>query len=331
MKTDVKIGPVLAKSGSIAHGRLEIAKSFDESMISMPLTIINGSSDGPKVWIQAAIHGDEVSGIEAIKRIIASVNPKELKGAVIAVPIVNTTAFEFRRRESPIDNKDANRVSPGNPKGTFSERLAYTLLEQAKSCDYVLDLHGGGILMELLPHVEYGIFGGELGKKIEAIAKATGIETLWGIEECISPWKERYAGTLCRELKTRSIPCIYIEAGNLCLFQESAIEVHYQAVLNIMRYLGMLKGTAKPSETQRIVRQVERVAPTSRGLWIPKVSVGGYVMQEDVLALVTDISGNTVEEIRAPIEGLVLIMRPQSLVDPLSDRFEDNYGAMIGN
>ncbi len=322
-----------------AVGRIEIAENYDGSKIDTPVTIVKGAEEGPTLWVQGGLHGVEMAGIEAAIRIARDTKPEKLKGALIVFPIVNTTAFNARERESPIDNKDLNRVFPGDPEGTFSERLAHKILglmeRNLTESDYFIDLHGGGKYNSACSLIEVRGTGDEVERKSMEIAEKAcnpHLRVIARIEERTGPWRRLYEGTIGRELHERiKLAKITVEAGAEARIDEGFVQAHYQGVLNVMKHAGMLEGPMNPPKKGviRIERNV-RVAPTRRGFWHPMKEAGDKVRENEVLATVTDVWGNVVEELRSPFEGMVLYMRRNSLVDPLSGRHGERYGSNVG-
>ena len=132
-----------AATGTSVRRMLEIGRRTDGSSLGVPMVVVNGAQPGPVLWVQGCLHGDEYAGSRAIHLFVAGLDPNRLAGAVIAVPVVNLTAWEQKNRVSPIDHLDLNRVFPGAPEGTWTRRLAHCLEEAiTANADFVLDLHG---------------------------------------------------------------------------------------------------------------------------------------------------------------------------------------------
>lgn len=131
----------------------EAAKLYTHSPLSIPVEIIHGKQEGPVLMVNAAIHGDELNGVEIVRQIINQLDPQKLKGTVIAVPIVNVFGFIHKSRYLP-DRRDLNRCFPGSEKGALASRMAHGFFNNiAKRCDYILDLHTGAIHRTNLPQI----------------------------------------------------------------------------------------------------------------------------------------------------------------------------------
>ena len=146
MKTDLKVKDVIARPGTIEYGSLEAGEMQDGTVARIPVAIINGSEDGPVLYIQAASDGNELNGIAIIHHLLSSISPEKLRGGIIAVPIVNIFAFYFGQAYSIADGRKMNRCFPGRKNGTSSERVAYTLFQEAAlQSQYCIYLHQGGV------------------------------------------------------------------------------------------------------------------------------------------------------------------------------------------
>lgn len=144
MKKTMTIGDIAAEPGTKGLGLVEVAERSDGSKTSIPVMIVNGKNDGPVLCVAAGIHGDEYVGMAAIKEIARTLDPNEVNGAFIGVPVVNVQAFVASSRTNPFDGLNLNRVFPGKKDGFISEMIAYTFMEEIVSkADYYIDLHTG--------------------------------------------------------------------------------------------------------------------------------------------------------------------------------------------
>ncbi len=322
MSRVLKVGGLSAEAGKKVHEDVEVAEGFDGNPITMRLVAINGVNPGPRVFIDAGVHGSEVGGVEGANRIVSTIEPEELSGALVVTPCVNVTAFFNGTRRSPIDEKDLNRIFPGDPEGTFSDRLAsefYNILTSTLTQeDYRISLHGGGEVS----YVEVPEIPGEVGERCMSLARSTGV----GVVEIIERggfWEEAYVGTIGRALEEAglNIPGITIESDD-----------PFEAIMNVLRHLRMIGGEPRPLSRERVwLREGRRIYATRRGLWVPKASAGSLVKEGQLFAEVTSANGEVLEDVRCPIDGYVVIMRRKSIIDPLSGVFArpGNYGGLI--
>jgi len=334
----IEVAGIKPSPGVKTHIKIRVTDNFDGSPIEFPVAVMNGQRDGRVLWVLAGIHGDETAGVQAARKLANAVEPKQLAGTLVIMPTVNTTAFNARLRESPIDGKDLNRIFPGKEDGTFSERLAHLLFQliktNARDDDCFLDLHGGGRYSTAASLIEMPEIGGKLDDTQMDIAEATCNPWLWIIARIgkVGPWRDIYKGTIGTELqKYFSTPKITIEAGALSQGREEHIQAHLQGALNLLRHLKMLEGTPqKPTETIIRITENRRVAPTHRGFWVPKVSVRDKVTKGQLIAVVEDSLAKEIERLYSPYDGIVLYMRGNGLVDPLAGNHSLGYGANVG-
>lgn len=132
-------------AGEVRHLELPVARLPTQTMLSLPVTIVNGTKSGPRLWLSAAIHGDEINGVEIIRQVIGKIKPQQLKGTLIAVPIVNIFGFIEQSRYLP-DRRDLNRCFPGSATGSLASRLAHLFMEEIVSgSTHGIDLHTAAI------------------------------------------------------------------------------------------------------------------------------------------------------------------------------------------
>lgn len=334
----LRIGGMIAEPGRRTEVRIKIAKNFDGSPLELSANIIAGRKEGKALWVLAGMHGDEVEGVQAARKLASMIEPSDLVGTLVIFPTVNATAYNARLRESPIDNKDLNRVFPGNENGSFTERLAYTLFHtfssNATDEDVVLDLHGGGRFVMSASLIEMSETGNGLDDRQMELAETACNPWMNIIVRTgkAGPWKNLYAGTFGRELHTvKAIPCIGFEVGGLSQGNEEHIQAHLQAMLNIMSRLDMYsKHELRKAESIIKITENARVQPENRGFWKPKVKARDKVTKGQLIAIVEDSNASEIETLHSPYSGLVLYMRGNALVDPLSGNHSLRYGANVG-
>ena len=158
--------------GTRAYFTLPVSYMANGSMMEIPVHVVNGVKPGPKLMLTALSHGDAPTGLEVIRQVLESVDIDQLSGTIIAVPCQNPVAFEWNRRNTPLDSYNMNRTYPGNPKGWFTEQLAATISPLCDDADYLIDWHGGEFGMALnyvLLKLKGGGFLGERGPKGEGL------------------------------------------------------------------------------------------------------------------------------------------------------------------
>jgi predicted deacylase len=320
----IRIGSCKDEKGKKSFGTLKVAERFDGSSIEMPVVIIGGAKSGARLFATAGIHGDELGGILGLMKAIRGIDPSELRGTLVATPCVNTTAFESWTRESPLDNKDLNRVFPGNPEGTFSERLADLYWKEVclkmEKDDYWMDCHSTDY-----PYAEIkGIEDKQLQKKCWEFTESClnpHLNILTVSDITAGPWKKIYHGALRQFVLERGVTCGCMESKNP--------ESIYLGLNNVMKHLEMIEGSlARPQKVIHSNNNLRHFA-TKRGLQMPLVRPGDIVSKGQPLLQVMDLYGNIVEEVKATIGGIALVVRNPGPVDPWSPRLHDRYGVLV--
>jgi predicted deacylase len=304
------VGSIQAAPGTKATGFLEVPGTS----IQMPVTVVNGAGSGPLLSITAGVHGGEYPGIEAAIRTAASLEARELRGRAIIVHIVDVPSFLGRNIYiCPLDGKNPNRVFPGNPAGTVSERLAHTLFtEVIARSDYYVDLHGGDINEALIPFtilLETGTPSVD--------TRALDLARAYGIRYVLSG---RVSGGTYAAAAARGIPAILTEAGGQGLLEEAALQLHLRGLRNVMRHLGMTPGAVEPGDPMIRLAALHWVTSSHTGLFYPNVAPGDQVKKGERVGETRDYFGRRLAEITAPADGIVMftVTTPATnLSDPL--------------
>lgn len=305
-----QIGPVKAAPGVRAFGCIEVAHTLSRIPITLPINIVNGKKDGPTLVVSAAIHGQELVGSMGIGRLLRELDPEQLCGQLIAIPVVNTSAFEFAQRTTPWDNKDLNRQGRGNPRGTVSEQLASTFFEQVLSrADYLVDIHSGGPDS----YYYYTIYLAETSDGAldsEVVATSGEMALSFGMEHIFAktPWR----GTFKEEAMKMGIPSIAVEMGGGADFfvnGSSQLDACVRGLYNVMSYLDMVdKPIYVESSTVKLWdAHTEIVAGEESGFIERQAQWGDYLSAGDVYAHVYHpYTGEALDPILAPAAGTVL-------------------------
>lgn len=293
---------------TVTPGRLPSGQPIDIPVIM----VRGGSGDGPTLYVQAACHGSEVNGIEVIRRFLQEIEPSELSGTIIAVPVANVPAFTHRQRHTPWENEDMNRVWPGKPDGSLSERMAHALFEgYIRQADAVVDLHTG--YPGMVSHTVYM----EGREHSEALARAFGMEVLMQ-EEVSGEWEQRrFQGKLRNACDEAGIPAITPELGGWGSFEEESIRLGVKGLWNVLRHLGIAEGEPEIPATQTTIAQAHltRAVSPGAGLFKAAVKPGDMVELGETLGTVYGIHRLIDEaDVRSPVAGMVLALDPHPTV-----------------
>jgi uncharacterized protein len=301
--SEVKIGELIASPGKKAKGFLN-AGSTSFNTYRIPLVIINGSSKGKTIGVIGGTHGTEHASIEAVIRVIKKLNPEKMMGTVLAVPVLNGPQFEHRAQFlNPFDQLNLNKIFPGDPKGTLSQRIAHTVFDKVVSrCDALLDCHGGDINEDIRGFVLAGKGEDESVNKV-ALEMATCFPTRF-----ISLLPVSSTGMTMSAQSRYRIPCIISEAGTPFPVREEEVLFHYEGIINVLKHFGVIEGA--PSRVEPIISKGGvRFLAEEGGIWRPNVVAGQEVKAGDKLGEITNLFGEVQQNIEAPKDGLVGMMR----------------------
>jgi predicted deacylase len=308
------IAGVSVPAGTVMRHTIALAELADGSQVCLPLLLINGVSDGPRLYLGAAIHGDEVSGIEMLFRACAAVQPERLAGSIVCVPVQNPLAFQAEHRlpvgmylKSPLDQTPIDPWSsfPGNGQGNFTEQLASTLFTLITMCDYAIDVHtptrgGRYVPITILPHPSLG----EAFRRAEALAVAFGSGFIMRTEQGFYVQD----GILCVEATRAGVPAFTFEIGEGGRLEAEVMPIGVRCVLNALRFLRMLPGEPEVPPQTVVMSRFVGLRASRGGLLHTEISLGSRVNAGDVLARIYSVYGDEREVIRAPVDGVFVRM-----------------------
>jgi hypothetical protein len=303
------LGPLSLLGQSIAPGTraelpFKVGESFDGSGITTPVTIVHGALPGPRLCLTAAVHGDELNGIEVVRRVVNDAQPEELSGTLIAVPIVNLLGFSRGSRYLP-DRRDLNRYFPGTNYGSSASRLAYTLFRQVVvHCDALVDFHTGSFDRANLPQVR-----GDL-----TIPSVLELTRGFGAAPVLHSPGAR--GMMRLAASDRGIPAVTFEVGAPARLEPEAIDFAVQSISSLMHRLGMTRSFRMWSEPQATFYESKWVRADSGGMLFSSVKLGDRVRQGQQLGKVIDPIQNEERAIVSPLRGRVLGMALNQVVLP---------------
>ena len=292
----------------IARGEVRrLALPVGESVggeVSTPVLVVAGAKPGRVVCLTAGVHGDELNGVEVVRRSLERTKPAELEGTLIGVPIVNLAAFRRGSRYLP-DRRDLNRFFPGNTRGSSAARLARRLFDDVvRHCDALIDVHSGSFHRTNLPQVR-----GDLRKpEVLRLAKAFGSP--------LAIHNEGRPGTLRRAATDAGIPAIAYEAGEPMRFQEDAIGQGVAGVRQLLGSLSMLPPSDEALPAPAIYFRSRWVRADEGGILAARAKLGDVVQPNQLLGTVFDPISNQRAKIRAPERGRIIGVAIDQLVMP---------------
>lgn len=297
--TELFIGGQKIKAGERRTLDIPLPSLYTHSAVPMTAHVINGRQSGPKLFVCAAIHGDEINGIEIIRRLLQSPALRGLRGTLIAVPIVNVYGFVRHSRYLP-DRRDLNRVFPGSEKGSLAGRLASIFFHEiVEQCTHGIDLHTGAIHRDNLPQIRADLNEGE---ETEALAKAFAAPVILN--------SDVRDGSLRAVAAEQRIPLLVYEAGEALRYDEISIRIGLRGIIRVMRQLGMIRSdTAKRKSKlpEPVVARSSYWARSSKsGLLRTMVSLGSKVEKGEVIGAVSDPFYLEDDHITAPNSGIIV-------------------------
>jgi len=276
---------------------LQLPELYTRTPMTMPVHVRRGKRAGPSLFVCAAVHGDELNGVEIIRRLMRRRALGRLRGTVVAVPMVNVYGVIDRSRYLP-DRRDLNRSFPGSGRGSLAARLADLFMNQIVSnCTHGIDLHTGAVHRGNLPQVRGNLDDPETLR----------LARLFGVPVLINA--DLRDGSLREAAAARGIPMLLYEAGEALRFDEVSIRAGVQGILNVMRGLEMLPPTRsrrRPFREPFVARSSAWVRAPASGIFHASVALGANVKKGDLLGAVMQLAGNSNSEVRATNGGIVI-------------------------
>jgi predicted deacylase len=300
------VGNATAARGQKARGTIEVPPGIDTSS-SIAVAIVHGSRPGPVLALVAGAHGTEYASIIALEKMIGALNPAEISGTVIIVPLVNVQSFERKvPHVNPIDGKSMNRFYPGTMDGTQTDRASYLITKQVvEQCDHLIDLHGGDLDESLRPYSYWTKTGNEKQDQISReMVLAFGLDHI--IISADRPKDPKASRYLENTATTRGKPSITVEAGYAGTVETDDVTALVNGCLSVMRYLKMLPGSPAFIEHPVWIEKIASVTSEQTGILYPLVRKGTYVEQGMKIGFVTDYVGKQLFEAASPVAGIVL-------------------------
>lgn len=296
MKEPIVIAGVEVLPGETKRIEMPTVSLYTDTNMSIPVFVKRGKRAGPTLFVSAAIHGDELNGIEIISRVINSKSINTMKGTLIAVPFVNGYGVLNQSRYLP-DRRDLNRSFPGTKKGSLAGRIANLFLNEiVAKCDFGIDLHTGAIHRTNLPQIRANLDD----KETLEMAKAFGVPVLLNAN--------LRDGSLRESADELGVRVLLYEAGEALRFDELSIRAGVKGVINIMRHLGMLNKTrAKSNKVEPFVaRESGWVRATDSGFVSHKKQLGDHVEKGECLADIKDPFGKMLDTVNSNAKGIII-------------------------
>jgi predicted deacylase len=274
-----------------------------EPASEVTVAVVVGAQPGPTLWLEGAIHGNEIDSAVFVQRMIQSVDLSQLRGRLIAVPVVNNAAFVACVRDGPADKKDANRQFPGRADGTYSEQLAHAIRASIEEhADYVIDVHSSTETFLALSHALYFAADTEISRNSQAFARRAYVDVIWESSG------DYMANALYCWTVQHGITTALLDVGDLDV--APGLEASVAGGLNMLAFAGMLAQPALDRREPFTVRDPRWVVADRAGLVVQYVTPGSQVNKGQRLFDVVDTKGNVLHTGVSPVDhALVLTTR----------------------
>lgn len=272
--------------------------------------VARGRRDGPVLLVTAGVHGDEYEGMEGLRRFFATLDPNELRGTVVAIPVVHEAAYEARQRVSPLDGMDLARAFPGRADGSPTQRIAWALRhELLPQCDFYCDLHSGGLHYRIAPLAGYQLGPAQWNRRQREACVAFGMPRIWGTAPL--------PGRTLSAAREAAVPAIYVEfeGGGLCRPQD--VQHCCEGLRRLCAWLGMLE-VEYPTQHDGLCVEDDR--PDSGhlqsqglaecdGFFRPRLGLWDRVREGDFVGEIVDPPGDVLQRLEAACTGWIVFLR----------------------
>lgn len=319
MKHNLRIAGLSVRPGTLSYGRISVPETYypDGAPVDIPLILINGKYKGPVLYLDAATHGSEIGGVEVIQTVTREIiAPKHLRGAVIAIPVVNIPSFRLCSGFNPHDAENTNRTFPGDPHGSMNQKISHFVFQIARKADYALNFHAMSQACVALPYTYFFETDNvTTNRKMKKMAEAFGVtfgRSRWPGQPC-------YKG-FAPMASAHGLPALLVELPSQYVCGRSETKVGIRGVLNIMKSLGMLTGKIEKQREVPIIKERRLreacVAGKNSGFLRPKILPGEKVRKGQEIGALVDVFGNRISSICSPGNGY-LIAYSNSFAQPI--------------
>ncbi len=296
LQADIEIAGVRLKPGTRQSIDIPLPSFYTHSSVNMPVHVVHGRKPGPVLLVCATIHGDEINGVEIIRRLLSHKIIDRCQGTLITIPVINVYGFVSKSRYLP-DRRDLNRSFPGSETGSMASRLANVVMtEIIPHCTHIVDLHSGAVNRENLPQIRAKLSD---EPEIEALARTFGVPVILD--------SSLVEGSFRTAAHALDIPVLLYEAGEALRFDEVAIRAGVRGVLNVMTALGMRNKPRTHREPDTMIANTSQwVRAPQSGILRALCATGTRVEAGDRLAYINDPLGENNCEVTSPISGIII-------------------------
>jgi uncharacterized protein len=300
----ISIGGITVQPGTRAEFRLQTSEDFTAGNVEAWGKVVHGTRPGPVLCLIGGIHGDELNGIEIVRRVVETESPTGLSGTLVGVPIVNVSGFTNQNRYLP-DRRDLNRYFPGRPNGSIASRIAWELWSSViVHCTHLIDLHTGSHNRTNLPQIR-----GDLNNPIV-------LDMARAFDSRVAIHNPGLDGTLRSAAARAGIAAVLYEAGETLRFQEHEIQMGVTGARNVMRALGMKRGRLASRGPQYLFRETRWLRADRGGILELRVKPGDMVAAGEVVGIISDPLRRTSNDLVSKRKGRVIGIALLPMVSP---------------
>lgn len=317
---ELQIGSAKAAPGRIGHGYLKVGELAMNAELLVPVVIVNGRQDGPVLWLNGAVHGDELNAFMATRNVWQSLEPDELAGALVCTPVCNPLAVQWRNKINPYDFLDLDQQFPGKADGQYSQRTAHVLFKEIReAADYLISFHTVGTSFRAEPYSVYKLTSGlspKTRKQVEAMALAFGVRLNCRVDlsSATGEVPGGVAGALDVNCSLAGIPAFMAEIGSGGRFQPEAIAVAETGIRRVMAHLGMTAPAAGGSTPAQIILTKRAFLYSDHaGFLDMRTEPGARLAKGDTIAAVVDLF-TEIGVVRAPSDAYVIMSRQEPVL-----------------
>lgn len=305
----IEIEGTTVSDGESQWVTVPIATDADMSELDLRVRVIS-NGEGPTVWLQGGLHGSEHVGARALRDVLLGIDPADVSGTIIGVPVANPTAFANKQRLTGVDGRDVNRSFPGSQNGYFSEMLADRLYSLATThADYFADFHNGGNEYEVAGFCIFSETGDEHEEESVAMCRASNLPYAVGVSS-------EFGGSMGTELIDEGIPSAVIEVGGVGHISEEYYQMNVDAIKNVAKEVNVLAGEPETDVDMSVHSGSDWHHASTGGFFEPIIECNEEVSEGDELARITNIEGNIVETFEAQYDGILVCIRTYPMVRP---------------
>ena len=300
----IEIAKEIIAPGQLQRFELPVSRLATKTLVSLPITVVNGVEPGPKLWLSAAIHGDEINGVEIIARVLGQINPQKLRGTIIAVSIVNVFGFIEQSRYLP-DRRDLNRSFPGSENGSLASQLANLFMREiVERSTHGIDLHTAAVHRINLPQIRANLDD----ETTYRCAKAFGAPLMMHAKTI--------SGSLRHSAAKKGLPVLLYEAGEALRFDPQAIDCGVKGILRVLNCLEMYRDESIALDTGSLESRTSKwIRASCGGIFHLEVNLGDRVVKKQELGFITNAFGEKRVPVKAGVNGIVISHSQNPLVN----------------